>query len=85
MVNVMKKSFTARESTQIGLNFSKKNHCPKSKACAKTDSLKNAKNLQKMANIGTLSLVFRLTMQTFDVCRKNSMRPCDHEDFKNKY
>ena len=32
-----------------------------SKACAKTDSLKNAKNRQKMAKIGTLSFVYRLT------------------------
>ena len=45
----------------MGLNFSKKNHCPKTKAYAKTDSLKNAKNRQKMTKIGTLSLVSRLT------------------------
>ena len=37
-----------------------KNHCPRSKACAKTDSLKNAKNHQKIAKIGTLSVVSRV-------------------------
>ena len=46
----MKKSLIAHKSRYSGLNFSKKNHCPRSEAFAKTDSLKNAPNRQKEQN-----------------------------------
>ena len=42
----MKKSFIVRKRAWIELNFVK-NHCPRSKACTETDSMKNAKNRQK--------------------------------------
>ena len=59
-----------------------------SKACAKTDNLKKAKNRQKIANIGTFSLDSRLTrafQQPFDVCRKNSITPCYYINVMKKY
>ena len=48
MITFITKSSITCESTYIWLHFSKKDHFPRSKACAKTDSLKNAKNRQKM-------------------------------------
>ena len=48
----MKKSLTARESIYIALIFVN-NQCPKlkAKACAKTNSSKNAENRQKRQNL----------------------------------
>ena len=52
-----------------------KNDCSRSKACAKTDSLKNAKNRQKIAKIGTLSLISRLTRALISKLLMSTDRP----------
>ena len=65
-----------------------KNHCPKLKACAKMDILKNAKNRQKSQNQDFephSQANYSLYKQTFDVFRKNTIRYCYHEDFMKKY
>ena len=45
---------------RFGLNFHK-NHCTRLKACTKTGSIKYVINRPKVAKIGTLSLVSRVT------------------------
>ena len=58
--NFNKKYLTTRAITYNELIYIK-NQCPRLKACAKTDSSKNAQNRQKTAKIGTLSVVPRVT------------------------
>ena len=71
---------------RLGLDFSKKS-LSQFKGLCQNGQPDSAKNRQKIVKIWTLSLVSRQSTynQTFDVCRRNSIRSCYHEGFMKKY